>query len=103
MILPNGRYRFLVVSGYEHEIFFTNSLPSQVLFRYFSSDPTDSFLMRLFVINPFALDVFDDGVKVNASATARPLINSTSGANQFDPQSECPASAGWGCVECCRG
>ena len=88
-IMPNGRYRYLVALGYEHEVMFTNSLPDQVMFQMYSPLPSDVILMRLFVINPFSLDVYDNGAKIAASATDRPTLNSTSGANQFNPQSAC--------------
>jgi hypothetical protein len=86
-VMPNGRYRFLVAVGYEHEVVFTNSLPSQLLVQMHSPFEAEAVLMRLFVIDPFSLDVYADGHKVPASATDRPTLMSITGANQFNPQS----------------
>ena len=70
------------------QVAFTNSLPPQLLLRYFGVGVSDSMLLRLFVVNPFSLDVYDEGVKVNASSAVRPQLTSPSGFNQFNPQSE---------------
>ena len=86
-VMPEGRYRYLVALGYEHEVFFTNSLPDQIVFAFFSNSVQEAILMRLFVINPFALDVYRGTTLVPASTTVRPTVNSTAGANQFNPQS----------------
>ncbi len=102
VIMPNGRYRFLVAVGFEHEVIVTNSLPSRVLFRYFSPLASDSILMRLFIIDPFALEVAAEGVIVPASSTDRPLLTDASGTNQFHPQRMCSpvftVAAGYWCT-----
>ncbi len=86
LVLPNGRYRLLMAVGYEHEIFFTNTLPSRLELRFFSPSAAESILMRLFVPDPFALDVFTGTVKHNASTTLRPTLRNAAGTNQLDPQ-----------------
>ncbi len=94
-VMPNGRYRFLTAVGFEHEVFFTNSLPSLMELRYFSFSDAESILMRLFVVDPNALDVFTGTAKVNASTNARPTLTDPAGTNQLDPQSTlCRAGAG---------
>ncbi len=42
--------------------------------------------MRLFVVDPLALDVFLGDVKVNATIGDRPTIASPMATNQLDPQ-----------------
>ena len=80
------KYRFLVYPSFEHQIIVTNSLPNRLEFKFFSRIPSESWLMRLFVVDPTALDVFAGQTKVNASITARPTAADVDGTNQFDPQ-----------------
>jgi hypothetical protein len=86
-VMPNGKYRFLTAVGYEHEVIFVNSLPARMAMRYFSTSPTEAILVRLFVADPMALDVFTGPVKVNASTDARPTLADPAGTNQLNPQS----------------
>ncbi len=83
------KFRFLVHPGFEHEIIVSNSLPSRLEFRFFSRYQLESWLMRLFIVDPMALDVFAGPTKIAANATARPLLVDPDGTNQFDPQGVC--------------
>ena len=97
-MMPIGRYRFLTAVGFEHEVFFTNSMPSLLELRYSSVSNTESILLRLFVVDPNALDVFTGSTKVLASTTARPTLSDPAGTNQLDPQSAslCWVAVWWG-------
>jgi hypothetical protein len=65
-IVPSQRiFRFLTYPGFEHEVIITNSLPKFMEWRFFSPAPTESWLLRLFVVDPLAMDVFLADTKVN--------------------------------------
>ncbi len=86
-VVPNGRYRFLVAVGFEHELVFTNSLPARLELRFFSPSPAEAVVMRMFVADPMALDVFVEGTKVPSSGELRPNLTHVAGTNQLHPQS----------------
>jgi hypothetical protein len=93
-VMPNGVYRFLVVAGHEHEVVLTNSLPSRMELRFFSASAAEAVLLRLFVEDPMALDVFAGGAgRVNASTGLRPTLLDPSGTNQV--RDLCALGGGW--------
>ena len=62
-------------------------------FKFFSPSVDESWLVRLFVVDPLALDVFNGDVKVNATIGDRPTIASPLATNQLDPQLRVPSLA----------
>ena len=80
-----GQYPFLLSIGKEYNLTLTATMPSNARITYFSDDPTEVTLVRIFYTKPFAVQVFVGGVEVIASLTI-PNITAGAGAFALDPQ-----------------
>lgn len=87
---PALKFRFMVTVGYEHYIQPTDLLPDQTLWQFWSSDPTESVLMQVFMQQPYVTHLLmgplDSAVQVQEDINNTPVITDPAGTNQLDPQ-----------------
>jgi hypothetical protein len=88
-IMPDNRFRFLLVPGYEHEVIATNMLPDRFRFNFWSENTSESVLMKVFMGKPQLIDMFVDGGRVERSTGDVPTLADPAGTNLLNPQGVC--------------
>eukprot|EP00638_Chattonella_subsalsa_P015791 CAMPEP_0117829880 /NCGR_PEP_ID=MMETSP0949-20121206/8130_1 /TAXON_ID=44440 /ORGANISM="Chattonella subsalsa, Strain CCMP2191" /LENGTH=3868 /DNA_ID=CAMNT_0005670717 /DNA_START=230 /DNA_END=11837 /DNA_ORIENTATION=- len=80
-----SQYQFYFQANTSNTMYCTGTNPSNMRFKWFSSDPSESVLLKIWTNKPDGVNVFLGDTYVESSDT-KPTLADPAGTNAFDPQ-----------------
>eukprot|EP00051_Salpingoeca_urceolata_P019992 m.295984 g.295984 ORF g.295984 m.295984 type:complete len:3942 (+) comp19518_c0_seq1:299-12124(+) len=84
--MPFGQFPFSLRHGMEYDMELQGTVPANTRIHWFSPNPSDRVLLRLFVSKPLKVQVFAGGARVNALTDGYPTLADPRGTHVFDSQ-----------------
>ena len=81
-----GQYPFTLEANRQYDFVTQGSMPANTRVQFFSTDPNERVLLRIFFTDPLQIDVFVGGTLVPRQAVLPTLTTTTYGANVLNPQ-----------------